>query len=846
MASFGKVGKAAGIMLGAVVGLAGAGSFLALRRPLPQTSGKLSVAGLGAPVQVIRDRWGVPHIYAQNLVDLFMAQGYVHAQDRLWQIELQRRTGHGQLAEVFGPIALDTDRFLRVLGFSRVARHEVELLEGEASLAIDAYVRGINAYIARHARRLPIEFTILRLRPRPWQPADVLVWGKMMALNLSRSWTTDILRAQIVAAVGAERASLLEPEYLADHPLTIPAGVRYSADIGADALRIAGAVLPFARSDEGGQGSNAWAVSGARSTTGKPLLANDPHLMLQIPSLWYENHLSCGDYHVTGASIPGSPGVVIGHNEQIAWGMTNGENDVQDLFIERFDPADPSRYEFRGVWEQAQVVREEIVVRGQPKPVVEEIRITRHGPVITSLIPSDQRPPTIEDRGLKIEDSDASVDETRSSILYPLSSDHPSVADRRSSDSEELALRWTALDPGQIVKAVLALNRARDWTSFRAAVACWTVPTTNFVYADVEGHIGYAFGGDIPIRAKGDGRLPVPGWTGEYEWTGVIPHDQLPHMLDPEEGFVVTANNRIVGDDYPYPIPSEWLPGYRAARIRQLIEQTARHDARSFGRMHGDRRSLPGLELAALAGRLPAPTPTAQHARELLATWDGDLSAESVGGAIYARLREKLLFAVYGEVAGPLGTVTGLGGMASLPSNSYLWRALPQVLRRAADRDDSWLPGGRTWDDLLAGAWEATLAELRDEYSDEVSTWRYGRFHTLTLRHALGSIPALAPLLNRGPFPTGGDADTVWMGYSPRQYAGLPFYVAPSYRQICDTGNWDHSLSIHPVGQSGQPSSRHYADFVRPWLDIQYHPMLWSRMRVEEAAVGRMTLEPAA
>jgi penicillin amidase len=317
-------------------------------------------------------------------------------------------------------------------------------------------------------------------------------------------------------------------------------------------------------------------------------------------------------------------------------------------------------------------------------------------------------------------------------------------------------------------------------------------------------------------------------------------------MLDPDEGFVVTANNRIIGDDYPYPMPSEWLPGYRAARIRQLIQQTARHDARSFGRMHGDRRSLPGLELAALAGRLPTSTPTAQQARDLLATWDGDLTAETVGGAIYARLREKLLYAVYDEVVGPLGTVTGLGGMASLPSNAYLWRALPQVLRRAAGRDDSWLPGGRTWDDILAGAWEATLAELRQEYSDDVSTWRYGRFHTLTLRHALGSVPALAPLLNRGPFPTGGDADTVWMGYSPRQYAGLPFYVAPSYRQICDTGNWDHSQSIHPIGQSGQPSSRHYADFVRPWLDIQYHPMLWSRMRVEEAAVRRMTFEPAA
>ena len=392
----------------------------------------------------------------------------------------------------------------------------------------------------------------------------------------------------------------------------------------------------------------------------------------------------------------------------------------------------------------------------------------------------------------------------------------------------------------------MALNLAHDWDSFRAAIADWSAPTQNFTYADVEGHIGYAFGGDIPVRAKGDGRLPAPGWTGEYEWTGVIPHDELPHVLDPADDFVVTANNRIVDDDYPYPMPSEWLPGYRAGRIRQLIIQTLRHDVHSFARIHGDQRSLPGLELAALAGRLPATMPVALAARDALASWDGELTADSVGGAIYARLREKLLAAAYGEVAAPLGITAGLGGLASLPGNSYLWRALPQVLRRLVSREGDWLPGEQTWDGILRAAWEATLTELSSELGDDVRSWRYGRFHTLTLRHPLGIVPALGPLLNRGPFPTGGDADTVCMGYAPRKYAAQPFYVAPSYRQICDTGNWDLSQSIHPIGQSGHPGSRHYADFVQPWLKIQYHPMLWSRMRVEEAAVNRMVLAPAA
>src|SRR6266545_4176086 len=826
MVPVGKIGRIAGLGLGAAAGLTGAALAAALRRPLPRTAGRLELPGLRAPVEVLRDRWGVPHIYAQCAADLFTAQGYVHAQDRLWQMELQRRIGSGRLAEAFGEVGLDADRFVRVMGFHRVAEREVDLLDDEGRAAIDAYVRGVNAFIAQNGGRLPIEFTILRLRPAPWSPIDVLVWGKMLAQNLARSWISEILRARIVAAVGPERAAALEPEYPADHPLTLPHGLRYSADTGAAALRMAAAALPFTGGGEAGQGSNAWVVGGARSATGRPLLANDVHLALQLPSLWYENHLSGGDYHVTGASLPGTPGVVIGHNERIAWGVTNGENDVQDLYVERFDTADPARYEFRGAWERASIVREEIVVRGRAAPHVEEVRVTRHGPVISSLIPTADG--AMRRRG----DGATGRNDVAHSPTRPL------------AHSEELALRWTALDPSPASSALLALNRARDWESFRMAVARWTSPTLNFVYADVEGHFGYAFGGQIPIRAQGDGRLPAPGWTGTYEWTGLIPPDQLPHALDPADGRVVTANNRIAGDDTPYPIPSEWLPGYRAARIGQLLDQTLRHDARSFARIQGDQRSLPGLELAALAGRLPAATPLARRARNELAAWDGELTAESVGGAIYARLREKLLYAAYAELAGPLRQVVGLGAFAALASGGYLWRALPPLLRRLAARDESWLPAGRGGDDILGEAWDATIAELRHELGDDVGAWRYGRYHILTLRHPLGSLPALARLLNRGPFPTGGDGDTVRMGLAPRQYAGQPFYVAPSYRQICDPSNWDRSQSIHPPGQSGQPASRHYADLLKPYLTMHYHPMPWSRARVEDGTVDRLMLEP--
>ncbi len=346
----------------------------------------------------------------------------------------------------------------------------------------------------------------------------MLVWGKMMALTLSENWADEIVRARIIAAVGPERAAALEPEYDAPRPLIIPPGLRYHPEIGADALRGASATTTFAGEIGGGQGSNNWVVEGARSASGKPLLANDPHLSLQMPSIWYENHLSGGDYHVTGASIPGSPGVIIGHNERVAWGVTNAMTDVQDLYIERFDPQDATRYEFKGQWEQAEIVREEIAVRGRSEPFVEQVRITRHGPVISPLVP------TTGDR------TDGAA---------------------ANQSGETLALRWTALEPARIFESVVALNRATDWESFRAALAAWTVPAQNFVYADVDGHIGYALGGDMPMRAQGDGRVPVPGWTGEYEWTGLIPQAELPHVLDPQDGVIATANNRIVGDDYP-------------------------------------------------------------------------------------------------------------------------------------------------------------------------------------------------------------------------------------------------------------------------------------------------------
>lgn len=813
-----RIGRAIGLTVGAAAALAGVGAVAALRRPLPRVSGRAPLPGLEANATVLRDRWGVPHIYARSDSDLFAALGYVHAQDRLWQMELNRRTGHGQLAEILGPIALSSDIFVRTLGFSRVARREVELLDDEVRTIVEAYCRGVNACVAASRGRLPLEFSILGFQPRPWEPADILVWPKVMGLNLSGNWMSELLNARIVAALGPERAAALAPRYPDDGPPTVPAGTVYPIDIGAEALRLASEAAPFTGQSGTAQGSNAWVVSGARSASGKPLLADDPHLGLGLPGIWYEAHLVGGSFEVTGVTMPGTCGVIIGHNARIAWGVTNAMTDNQDLYLERFHPDDPLRYAFRGEWLRAELVREEIAIKGQREPTAIEVRVTRHGPVI---------------------------DDAAGAI-------HARAGQGNGLAHTSLALRWTALDPNpSLSRAVLRLNRARDYDEFRAALTDWDCPPQNFVYADVDGHIAYTLAGRLPIRARGDGQLPVPGWDGEYEWIGFIPPAALPASLDPPSGAAVTANNRIAAADYPFhhALHGEWLNPYRSQRISELLDASPTHDQRSFARIQLDLRSLPGLALAAAVADLEPAEPLERRARDLLVAWDGELGPDSVAGTIYDALRHHLLREAYAELGDMLALSAGLGAFGALPGNSYLDRALPTVLARIASaprpgRLDPWLGVGRGWDELLGLALSRAVAELRQRFGSDPARWTYGRVHSLTLRHPLGSVAALAPIFNRGPWPTGGDLDTVNQHYVPRDTAAGPLYNAPSYRQIVDLSDWDASRVILPAGQSGHPASRHYSDMAEAWRSGGYHPMLWSRASVERHTVSTLTFEP--
>lgn len=794
---------------GAATGIAGAAiagiGLAALRRSMPRTQGTLRLPELSAPVEVLRDQWGVPHIYAANTTDLFMAQGFIHAQERLWQMEFQRRLGHGRLSELLGKLAIDTDRHMRILGLARVAQSEVDLLDEESFVALSAYAAGVNRYMTNNRRHLPPEFTLLQIRPEPWQLVDTIVWSKVMALSLCDNWSDEIIRARLLNVLGESRITAFMPRPADQNSPIVQEGLSYTSTIGQKALDLAASAAQFVRNGYG-QGSNNWVVSGERSASGKPLLANDPHLAISIPSVWFENHLHSADFHVTGVSLPGCPGVIIGHNQHIAWGITNGMNDVQDLYIERFDPNDPSRYQVEDSWQLARIVREEIRVRGQREPVIEEVRITRHGPVIDEFVQSQPH-------------------------------------DQRQAH-EALALRWTALEPGKTVNAILALNRAHDWESFRAALSDWHTPSQNFIYADDQGHIGYTLGGKIPMRNNNNGTLPVPGWNNQHEWQGYIPDAELPHTLDPQQGYVATANNRIASDDFPYALPGEYHPNYRIMRIRQLIEQTSQHTATTFATIHSDIRSLAGLGLAAFAGRLPGTTAIAQQARDSLATWDGEMNADSVAATVYTVFREQLLKEVFADANQILEARFGLGGMQVTPGNDILNRIFPELLEHLEAADDSWLGDGRSWDRVLARAWEHSLEELTRLLGNQVDSWTYKRIHSVTLRHPLGVVPVLGKLFNRGPLPANGDRETVCMGHMEEVIPGQKIYIAPSYRLICDTANWNNSTSIHAVGQSGHPLSRHYADFVQPWQNAEYHPMPWDRPYVEEATRDHLILEP--
>ena len=821
MASWWQKTLATAAGLASLAGLAGGAYYLLLRRPLPKFKGTLNFPELHEPVEIITDRYGVPHIYAENEDDLFFAQGYAHAQERLWQMELNRRVGSGRLAEIFGPVALEADRMSRRIGMHRSSQDEAKQLPGHNRRILEAYACGVNAYIDRHKHNLPLEFTLLRFKPTPWRIADSIQWSKMIGWNLSGNWETEMVRARIVSTLGAQRAAKLEAGYDSKHPLIIPPGIAYQG-INLGMLEQYEQLKQLSGFGMLGA-SNNWVIDGNLSTTGSPILCNDPHLGQVAPSIWYECHLAAGDINVVGASFPGAPGIIIGHNDHIAWGVTNAISDTQDLYIEKFNPQNPRQYEYKGQWEEATIVREEIKVKGIREPIVEEVRITRHGPILTNL-PFTTNGNISSSNGTHIQETEL-----------------------------PLALRWTGLEQCHIISAVQKINRATNWDEFREGLRDWDVPPQNVVYGDREGNIGYIMAGAIPVRGQDQHLLPTPGWTGEYEWTGLIPFEELPQTFNPEQHFIVTANNRVIDDNYPYYITHEWLNGYRAQRIRDLLLNKDKLSPDDMATIQSDQYALPAVEIVPHILAITTETPLEKAAQDVLRIWNYTLTTDSVAASIYTTFLNKLERIVFEAILGAdealISDFLGRGATILATMNGYASRSKPLLIRLMNEGDDSWFTdaaisnGPKSWHAALSRAFNAAVEELKSTLGDNISRWQYGQIHQMTYNHPLGAVKPLNKIFNRGPYPLGGDIDTVNMGASQPAQPDVVITV-PSYRQIVNLADMKSSRSGHAPGQSGHTVSRHYDDFIKPWLSVKHHPMLFDRTMIEENAAGSLHLLP--
>jgi penicillin amidase len=732
-------------------------------------SGELAASGLRAPVEVLRDRYGVAYLSADSLEDLWFAQGFVTAGERLFQLDLALKQATGRLSELFGELTIEDDRFTRTVGINRAGARIAAGWDDVSRAMIGRFREGVHTWTAAMPA-LPVEYVLLDAQPEI--PEDDASWGACWAMfswALSGNWDLELLRVHLAAELGEEAAGRLVPP-LSGHPTAPAAG------------RLAGELLRELPRAPRSQGSNEWAIAGAKTASGRPLLANDPHLLVQQPGAWIELHLRAPGYEVRGVAAPFTPGIVLGTTAHHAWGATNVCGDVQDLYLERLnDDGTAARYE--DSWEPLTVHREEIRVRGTAEPVVQEVRATRHGPLLDSYLTGRLRP------------AKHALDGT-------------------------YALRWVGAEHSIRPSALLDVANVTSFEGFREAARGLECPGQNLVYADVDGTIGYQCTGLHPVRRAGDGTTPVPGWTAEHEWDGFVPFEELPSAVDPDAGYLVTANDRIHDEGYPHLIGHDFHAPDRAARITELLEERSDHTVETCRRIQADTVSI---SARALFPRIPIGN---DDARALLEAWDHDLTGGSAAAALWEVLVDELARrAVGGEE--PL--------VAEYLSDRELFRcrALPSLL------DDSRLPPEQI-DDAVDAAWRRCV----DAMGPDPSAWRWGDLHRARFAHPLGRMPGLEPLFVAAEHPLGGDEQTVnnagFEGDGP-----FTVYVAPSWRVVYDLSDLDASRGILPTGQSGNPSSPHWNDQTDLWAAGDHRPLPFTRAAVEEAAAERLTLVPA-
>jgi penicillin amidase len=750
---------------------------------LAQTEGRIKLEGLQKPVKVLRDEWGIAHIYAETQDDLFFAQGFVAAQDRLWQMDLWRRVGEGKLAEVLGPRAVERDRFARLIRYRGDMKADYESYAPDARQIIEAFVRGVNAQIDLSKDRLPIEFQLTGSKPEPWTPEVCLT--RMAGYVMTRNASSEILRAQIIHGLGKDFVD----EWIETEPkrkIETPEGLDLA---GIDskilaAANVAGNPVTFNPND----GSNNWVVDGTMSATGKPILANDPHRTIALPSLRYLVHLVGPGWNVIGAGEPALPGVAAGHNDRVGFGFTIVGIDQQDLYVEETNPENPNEYRYRGKWEPMRIEREQIKVKGEAQPREVELKFTLHGPVL------------YEDKELH----------------------------------RAYALRWVGSEPGTAgYLASLTLNRVQNWKEFLAAMERWKVPSENLIYADVDGNIGWVAAGMTPIRKGWSGLLPVPGAEGKYEWQGFLPVSALPQSFNPTGHFIATANHNILPPGYKQELGYEWSNPIRFRRISEVLNSVkGKFNVADFEKLQHDEFSLPARDLTAVFREVKGAKPELRPFVEMLTSWDFTLGKDSSAAALFEIWLTKLPPAVFKRHVPEAAWRAVAGRISLLKTIDVLKNPSPQWFSGEDAR------GGR--DAALLTSLEEAVKEARERLGDDASKWRWGKLHVASFTHALSTDAERRALFNLPSVERGGDGNTVnnTSGSNFRQNHGA------SFREILDVSDWDRSVATSVPGQSGQPGSKHYGDLLPLWAEGKYFPLLYSKQKVEAMAKRRLTLEP--
>ncbi len=767
------------------------------KRRLPVLDGILKVDGLEGKVEILRDKWGVPHIYADSQHDVLFAQGYVHAQDRFWQMEINRRISRGKMSEFAGKDALSTDIACRIMGYERIAKKDFDFFSEDEKDILRAYCKGINAYINDKNVRFPVELKLARIKPKDWEVLDSTAFSRMLTSLMSWGWYDEILRAQLIEKVGAEAALELDNTYPKGHPVKLPAGIEFNKiDINGKLSALQGPYLPKI------SGSNAWCVAGSHTDTGKPYLCNDPHLHISNPGIWYENHLVCPDFEVRGVTVPGVPLVQIGHNKNIGWGITLSFTDLEDVFIEKFVDKSCRQYEYKEEVLDAVVHKEEIKIKGAATHI-EEVVETIHGTVISDVI------------------------------------DHP---------DQKLTLCSMAFKPGRPIYGWYQLNKAKNWNDFVEGVKSMTAPGLNITYADVMGNIGYYNSGKMPIKTRTSSALPMPGWDGKSDWKDYVPFEEMPHVFNPKKGHVVTCNNKIEPEDFPHFMGDIYMNGYRAVRLENMIKTKENLGVKDFISMQMDFHCTPAQEYINHFKIIRFEDDKLNGLVSMLCNWDGLLNKKSVEGALYKVSKYFIVKTIYESSIDDKKLINGFLGEGFHPvfgpTNTFLGHNTNTLLKLLKNENSSWIKNAGGKQKILQDGFSKAVNWLKENYGSNQKNWAWGNIHQIVMNHALSVKPPLGKVFNLGPYPIGGDTDTPCQmcATTPGEFGGD--IAAASYRQIIDFSNFDSSLSVLPSGQSGNLMSPYYKNQVNDWLEGKFHPMCWSKAQVDKYKKHTLVLKP--